>query len=139
MGKRRAATLMATVLGAIALAYWPVVHGDFVWDDVVNFRWNTWLTEGDQWKHYIFRDFNYWKYYFRPLVVGLFTLQLRLFDGAPGPMHAVSLAIHLLNTAMVGLLALRCSAASGRAADRHALPMAMAIVPRKCRRFIGCR
>lgn len=127
MGKRRAATLMATVLGAIALAYWPVVHGDFVWDDVVNFRWNTWLTEGDQWKHYIFRDFNYWKYYFRPLVVGLFTLQLRLFDGAPGPMHAVSLAIHLLNTAMVGLLALRCSAASGRAADRHALPMAMAM------------
>lgn len=124
---RQSGLIGAGVLIVIALLYWPVVHGDFVWDDVVNFRRNTWLTDGDQWKHYIFRDFNYWKYYFRPLVVGFFTIQLRLFDGAPGPMHVVSLAIHLANTTLVGLLALRCAAVAAREPASRSLPMAVSM------------
>ena len=126
---RPAAGAAAALLAAICILYWPVVHGDFVWDDVVNFRWNDWLTRGDQWKHYIFKGFNFWAYYFRPLVVGLFTVQLRLFDGAPGPMHLVSLGFHLLNTLLVGLLALRCADSARLASGRRALallvPMAL--------------
>lgn len=128
MNRGSSASIAAAALILVAFVYWPVIHGDFVWDDIVNFRWHTWLTEGDQWKHYIFRDFNYWKYYFRPLVVGLFTLQLRLFDGAPGPMHAVSLTIHLANTLLVGWLALRCCEAASRRTDQRAIPVGVSML-----------
>lgn len=94
------------VLVVIATAYWPVLKGQFVWDDIIDFHNNPgWLVVGDGWKHYIFRDFHGWTSYFRPFVVAMFLLQVRLFDVQPGPMHAVSLAIHLINTLLVGLLA----------------------------------
>jgi hypothetical protein len=97
------------VLAAIAIVYWPVTHFDFVWDDWRSFHDTPWLTEGDNWKHYIFRDFNNWTVYFRPLVLAFLTLQVRLFDSNPGPMHAVSLGLHMVDTLLVGLLAWRCS------------------------------
>jgi cytochrome c oxidase subunit IV len=122
------AAIALAILALLALLYWPVVHGDFVWDDVVNFRKNDWLTAGDQWKHYVFRDFNYWTYYFRPLVVAFFTFQLRMFDGAPGPMHLVSLALHLANTLFVGLLALRCAAAANGSEAQRRLLMGLAML-----------
>lgn len=100
------------VLLVIAITYWPVVHAGFVLDDVIDFVDHKWLSEGDAWKHYIFKDFNYWTNYFRPLIVAFYTLQVRLFHNAPGPMHAVSLIMHLINTALVGLLAWRCVAIS---------------------------
>ena len=90
-----------------AAVYWPVVHANFVWDDWPDFHDQTWLRLGDEWKHYIFKDFNEWSRYFRPFVVGLFTLQVRAFNSTPGPMHAVSLILHLVNTLLVGLLAKR--------------------------------
>ncbi|MHB1059067.1 MAG: tetratricopeptide repeat protein [Rhodanobacter sp.] len=99
----------------IALVYWPVLRADFVWDDWLDFHQMAWLREGDAWKHYIFRDFNNWTNYFRPLVVALFTIQVRLFDGAPGPMHAVSLGMHLVNTLLVGQLSWRLSIGSSEA------------------------
>jgi hypothetical protein len=95
------------VLVIVAATYWPVLHAGFVWDDVIDFQGKAWLTQGDAWKHYIWKDFNYWTNYFRPLVVGLFTIELRVFGVEPGPMHAVSLLIHLINTALVGVLAWR--------------------------------
>ena len=105
------------VLAAIALLYLPVRHAEFVWDDLLNFQQMPWLRTGDQWKQIIFRGYNDWAYYFRPLIIAFFTLQIRLFDDAPGPMHLVSLAMHLLNTFIVGLLALRLRAACGRQDD----------------------
>jgi len=99
-------TMIATILVA-AIIYWPVVHAQFIWDDVIDFQQHAWLRQGDEWKHYILRDFNYWTNYFRPLVVGLFTLQVRLFHTSPGPMHAVSLALHLADTLLVGTLSWR--------------------------------
>ena len=89
----------------VAFVYWPVRHGGFVWDDIINFVENDWLQAGSQWQHYILRDFNGWTNYFRPVGVGLFTIQVRLFDNQPGPMHLVSLGMHLCNTALVGALA----------------------------------
>jgi hypothetical protein len=97
------------VLLAIAIVYWPVIHFDFVWDDWRSFHDTPWLTEGGNWKHYIFRDFNSWTIYFRPVVLAFLTLQVHLFDSTPGPMHAISLGLHITDTLLVGLLARRCS------------------------------
>lgn len=100
--------LALSVLILVAGAYWSVLQANFVWDDWLDFHDMPWLRQGDLWQHFIFRDFNYWTNYFRPLVVALFTLQVRLFDGLPGPMHAVSLCMHLINTILVGMLAKHC-------------------------------
>lgn len=105
----------------VAIVYWPVVHAEFVWDDWLDFHQMAWLREGDAWKHYLFKDFNNWTNYFRPLVVALFTLQVRLFDGAPGPMHAVSLGMHLVNTLLVGLLSWLLSTTRSSEAKRACL------------------
>ncbi|NYE28066.1 tetratricopeptide (TPR) repeat protein [Rhodanobacter sp. K2T2] len=103
------ATFSIAILALISILYWPVTHASFVWDDVVDFQEKAWLTSGDDWRHYIFKDFNYWTNYFRPIGVALFTLQVRLFNGAPGPMHAFSLFVHLINTFLVGLVSLLLS------------------------------
>ncbi|OOG42491.1 tetratricopeptide repeat protein [Rhodanobacter sp. C05] len=103
--------IAAIVVIVVALVYWPVIHANFVWDDWFDFNERAWLRHGDEWKHFILRGFNDWTNYFRPLGVALFTLQVRLFDGAPGPMHVVSLGMHLVNTLLVGLLSWRSCAA----------------------------
>lgn len=95
------------VLCAIFALYWPVTSFDFVWDDVGCLRDTAWLRDGDAWKGFLFRNFCGWTNYFRPLAVALFVSEVRVFNVAPGPMHVVSLALHLLNTVLVGLLALR--------------------------------
>jgi tetratricopeptide (TPR) repeat protein len=100
-------------LGLIALAvtmlivatYWPVLYAQFVWNDIPNFQQSSWIRYGDEWRHLIFHGFNDWTNYFRPLVVALFTLEVRSFDAQPSPMHAVSLFMHVLNTMLVGALA----------------------------------
>lgn len=103
------------VLLLVGIVYWPVRHGGFVWDDIINFVENDWLSTGSQWQHYVFRDFNGWTNYFRPLVVGFFATQLRVFDGSPGAMHLVSLGLHLANICVVGLLTRHCSLIAGHA------------------------
>ncbi|RUL62288.1 hypothetical protein EKH79_15520 [Dyella dinghuensis] len=99
------------LLAVVAFTYWPVVHFDFVWDDWQSFHDTSWLRQGGDWRHYIFRDFNDWTTYFRPLVIAFLALQVHAFDSTPEPMHAVSLALHLLNTLLVGGIAWRCSQA----------------------------
>jgi tetratricopeptide (TPR) repeat protein len=94
-------------LGLIALIYWPVHQAGFVWVDKIFFYDNAWLRYGDSWRHLVFRNFYDWSEYFRPLVIALFVLQLHAFDVAPGPMHLVSLGVHLASTLLVGLVALR--------------------------------
>jgi len=99
--------VVALVLLLTGAVYWPVLHADFVWFDFTDFVDMPWLRQGDLWQQYIFKNFNGWNYYFRPLVVGLFTIEVRAFGSMPGPMHAVSLGLHLVNTLLVGLLAQR--------------------------------
>ena len=112
--KKMPRTTGVAILLAVIAVYWPIYHGGFIYDDVTDFVQNTWLTHGDAWKHYIFRDFHNWTHYFRPLVVAMFTAQVRLFDVQPGPMHLVSLALHLANILLVGAIAQHCNKVSGR-------------------------
>lgn len=116
----------------ISAVYWPVRHGGFVWDDIINFVENDWLLTGSQWQHYILRDFNGWTNYFRPLGVGLFTIQVRLFDNQPGPMHLVSLGMHLCNTALVGVVTAQVLRLLQTI--KHGLPMAWLVA---CMLFYG--
>ena len=109
------AALVLLITGAV---YWPVLHADFVWFDFTDFVDMPWLRQGDLWQQYIFKNFNGWIYYFRPLVVGLFTIEVRAFGSMPGPMHAVSLGLHLVNTLLVGLLAQRLRTLDPRLASR---------------------
>lgn len=94
----------------VGWAYLPILHAGFVWDDVVDFERSAWLRQGNEWLHFLSHGFNNWSNYFRPLVVGLFTWEVRTFGAQPGPMHAVSLVLHLLNTCLVGAIAYQVSA-----------------------------
>ena len=109
------ASLVLLITGAV---YWPVLHAGFVWIDFTDFVDMPWLRHGDLWQQYIFKNFNGWNNYFRPLVVGLLAIEVRMFGSMPGPMHAVSLGLHLVNTLLVGLLAQRLRTLDPRLASR---------------------
>lgn len=94
------------MLALIAFVYWPVAHAGFVWDDIGDFEGMGWLRHGNDWMHLLFSRFNDWVAYFRPLGVLLFTVEIRAFDTSASAMHLVSLALHLINTALVGRVAL---------------------------------
>jgi len=115
----------AVVTLVIALTYWPVAHAGFVYDDILDFQKMAWLRHGNDWQQLLLRRFNDWLYYFRPLGVALFTLEVRTFDGAPGPMHLVSLLIHLVTTLLVGWLAVQLS----RTASNPGKPLWVFTVP----------
>lgn len=91
--------LFALIL--VLAVYWPALNAGFVWDDILTFQQRAWLYYGDEWRRYIFTGFNEWTLYFRPLVVAMFVLQVRLFDGDPAGMHAVSLGMHLINVFLI--------------------------------------
>jgi hypothetical protein len=98
-------TVTLIIICLIAIIYWPTHLAGFVWDDKIFLHDAAWLRYGDNWKHFIFQNFNDWENYFRPLAVALFVAEVRIFDVAPGPMHLVSLGLHMVNTLLVGLLA----------------------------------
>jgi hypothetical protein len=114
------------VIALIATLYWPVSHANFVWDDKICLHDEAWLRRGD-WTQIIFRNFCGWTGYFRPLVLALFVAEVRGFDVAPGPMHLVSLALHLANTALVGALAVKVSAHARHGTQRWAAVVAMSV------------
>ena len=95
---------MLAAIVALAVIYWPASHGGFVLDDSTQLHDEAWLR-GKDWYVFVFRGFNDWSNYFRPLVVALLAAELRVFDGAAQPMHLVSIGLHLSNTLLVGLLA----------------------------------
>jgi hypothetical protein len=98
--------LVVGTLAITAIIYWPVRHAGFVWDDKTAFLDTASLRSSDWW-HFLLAGVNDWDNYFRPLVLALYSLEIRLFDAAPMPLHLVSLALHLANTLLVGMLALR--------------------------------
>lgn len=94
------------ILVLIAWIYWPMRQGILVWDDILCLREQAWLRQENAWNNFLGHDFCRWTNYFRPGAVALFLFEARTFDVFPGPMHMVSLGIHLANTLLVGLLAI---------------------------------
>jgi tetratricopeptide (TPR) repeat protein len=108
-GWARIAVYLLPLLVVFAI-YWPVRHAQFVWDDLIIFHDAAWLRHGDSWLKFLKNGLSGYINYFRPLIVALDALQLRLFQTQPGPMHLVSLALHLCNVALVGVFAQRLCA-----------------------------
>ncbi len=90
----------------VACVYWPIHQAWFVWDDKVLIHDNAWLSSGSGWRTIVLHGIADWRY-FRPLGLALFVAEIRWFGIHPGPMHLLSLALHLINTALVGALAWR--------------------------------
>ena len=103
----QSAAVASSVLLLIAAVYLPVRNAQFVWDDIIIYHDTAWLRQGDQWLKFLVNGLSGYVNYFRPLLIAMATLQLRAFDAQPGPMHLVSLALHLCNTVLVGALARR--------------------------------
>ncbi|THD12389.1 hypothetical protein B1808_13255 [Pseudofulvimonas gallinarii] len=95
------------MLVLVFLIYLPVRNGGLVWDDFAIFVHRPWLYSTDGWSQFLFHQYSEWRFYFRPLVDMLFIAQARVFDGVPGPIHLVSLALQLMNVTLVVLLARR--------------------------------
>jgi hypothetical protein len=119
MHKGATRCVASLVIVTVAIVYWPILHANFVFDDWRSFHDTSWLTQGNAWESYIFRGFNSWHLYFRPLALAFLTLQVRLFNSAPEPMHAVSLALHLIDTSLVGFLSLQLSKGSPKDMGRR--------------------
>jgi len=100
----RLALLMLGILLIVAWSYWPLLDAGFVWVDNTIFHEAAWLRYGNGWIDRVFHQFYDWVNYFRPLTVFLWVVQARAFDVTPQAMHGVSLALHLANTLLVGLL-----------------------------------
>jgi len=98
------ALTMLAILVVTAVVYWDSRAGALVWDDIVCLRDPAWMRQDDAWRTFFAHDFCGITNYFRPLAAGLFMLQVRAFDLDPASMHTVSLALHLANCLLVGLL-----------------------------------
>jgi len=126
MSQRQIFSLAALSLFVALLAlYWPIMHADFAWDELLGSLTSISARSTDKWHPLLIGQTNGFATYFRPLVMALFSLEMWVFASQPGPMHAVSLAIHALNVVLVGMLAMRLSElSSGRLSWRVAvLPM----------------
>jgi hypothetical protein len=101
----RSRLLTALILAIVVVIYWPLRNAGLVWDDLFYLHDRAWLREGDAWVRYAMHGFPDWGVYFRPLGVALFTFQVRALQTSPMAMHAVSLALHLMNVLLVGCIA----------------------------------
>lgn len=113
--------LSAVVLFGMFL-YWPVLVGEYVWDDLLLFVHNADLRVGDVTWEKLSRPILEGTTYFRPLVLLSFMAEFRYWGATSTGSHAVNLGLYLCNVGLVFLLArrlferLRLSGAGGRAA-----------------------
>jgi hypothetical protein len=96
--------LVVGILALIAFVYWPVHLAWFIWDDKLLIHDNAWIAKGSDWWNIVVHGTSDWPY-FRPLGLALLVAETRLFGIVPGPMHLLSLGLHLVNTALVAALA----------------------------------
>lgn len=94
----------------VGMVYLPVLELGYVWDDwelfVNNPALHTWDLAWDA----ILQPIIPASGFFRPLVLGSFSLEFLGLGVIPSVSHGINLAIHLANTILVGLLGLRLTA-----------------------------
>lgn len=100
------AAMILGVLMLVGATYWPLRQAWFVWDDKIMIHDTAWLSVGNRWVSIVFHGLPDWEY-FRPLGLALLVAETRLFGAVPGPMHLISIAFHLIDTLLVGALALK--------------------------------
>lgn len=104
----RAAWLIALAAASVAAAvFWPVLQLGFVWDDVPFYLSVPALHDAADLGAGIFGQIYPGLNSFRPVAMASFKLQFLLFGHSPVAAHAIGLALHAANTALVALLAAR--------------------------------
>lgn len=115
------ALLWVAVVVTCLAAYWPGLHGDFLFDDFGNLP-----TLGAQGP--VNRWATFWQYVTsghadptgRPLSLLSFLIDAHDWPAAPYPFKRTNLIIHLLNGTLLAWLLARLGGASGSAGDRRA-------------------
>ncbi|MCX5792979.1 MAG: tetratricopeptide repeat protein [Elusimicrobia bacterium] len=100
---------LAVILAVALAAFWPVLKAGFIsWDDPQYITQNSIVT-GPHWKE-VFTTSPLG--YYHPLTVLVYKIEYALAGPKPAVFHAVNLALHLANCALVYYfaLALRCGA-----------------------------
>ncbi|HVM61442.1 MAG TPA: tetratricopeptide repeat protein [Verrucomicrobiae bacterium] len=124
-------TLLATAVGvfaATAFLYWPSVHGEFLSGDdtaalLQSFRMNGLTWAAVKWELTCTAN------YYQPLTRLSHVIDYQLFGKNPLGHHAMNIALHSLNAALVfGFLWTLLSATSVSAPERFALALGTAIV-----------
>jgi protein O-mannosyl-transferase len=91
----------AVLLAATFLAYWPVVHGGFVFDDEVIVIGNKCVTASDGLYRIWFTAENF---DYLPITYSGFWLEYRLWEQKPLGYHLVSLGLHAVIVILLWLL-----------------------------------
>lgn len=87
------------------LLYLPALNFQLVWDDTIFLRDYPTYRDPRLWPAAIFRNFILSSNYFRPLVLLTFVAELGLGGINPTLFHLTNILLHVLNTALVTLLA----------------------------------
>ena len=96
----------------VGVSYVPAIRLGFVWDDVIittlkavrdwSGIWDLWLAPGSAYRQGAVGEDHYW-----PLLYTTFWLEHKLWGFAPAGYHAVNVALHFINTALLWRLLLR--------------------------------
>ncbi len=106
----------------VLLLYLPVVGHGFVWDDPLFLRESPLYRDPALWTEALRRPFVLSPNYFRPLALLTFMVELRLVGLHPTLFHLTNLALHLLNTTLIALLARSLSRPTDTPEQVHWLP-----------------
>ncbi|WP_347268519.1 hypothetical protein [Paracoccus sp. (in: a-proteobacteria)] len=106
-------------IAVVATVYWPSLTFGYVYDDRLLFLVDQRLRDGFASLGNIVMPVLDGTTYFRPMVLLSFVIEFALSDGNPRVSHAVNLAIHLINCALVGLLARNCARMAVRGAPKN--------------------
>jgi protein O-mannosyl-transferase len=106
----RGGAAFAAILAATLAAYWRVLTGEFVLDDVEILRHENGMT---QLATFLENLVGGWLTRERPLTELTFALQYALWGADPLPFHVVNIALHLANVALVFELTRRVCRTTG--------------------------
>src|SRR3989304_1665653 len=96
---------LCLILGGVSACYWGVLKNGYVWDDRISFLDYPQLMSFEGLKNALLNPSLFFPAnYYRPLTTIQLFMELRIAEREPWLLHAVSLLIHLANTALVFLL-----------------------------------
>ena len=99
---------LCLILAGVSACYWGVLENGYVWDDRISFLDYPQLMSFEGLKNALLNPSLFFPAnYYRPLTTIQLFMELRIAEREPWLLHAVSLLIHLANTALVFLLGRR--------------------------------
>ena len=87
------------LVAATFVAYWPAVHGQFIWDDVLNLSENQTLRSVDGLYRSWYRVEE--NYHFYPLMYSSFWLETRLWDLTTTGYHLTNILLHAMGALLL--------------------------------------